>query len=191
MVILCTTLKPLLEQSAPSRVVITGSFTHMDIANGKANLDDLQFVDAKVTKRVANDLTYAQSKLLQYMWVKKFATTLSREVSAMVYDPGQCETNNDVYTVMKNMTRCCFPLVKCFMGTREPETGATVALWCADSPDGAVANGKYVDFGIYGKLKMNPLCDLGFSPTHNRSAESIMDPAQVDRLWSLTKSLLA
>eukprot|EP00973_Karenia_brevis_P070536 9804592-Karenia_brevis.AAC.1 len=72
MVILCKALKPLLEQSAPSRIVITGSFTHMDIVKGKANLDNLQFEDGKVSSgpAVYNDLAYAQSKLLQYMWAK-------------------------------------------------------------------------------------------------------------------------
>merc|ERR1719409_2281828 len=109
MVVLIKALQPLLEQSAPSRIVITGSFTHIDIAKGKANLDNLQYEDDKVSSGKGmppNDLAYAQSKLLQYMWAKKFASKVGSDVAVMVYDPGQCETNNDVYKVMKSMTKC-------------------------------------------------------------------------------------
>jgi len=214
MVILCKTLKPLLEQNTPSRIVITGCSTHMDVAEGEARLDEqifapLHLQDLNTASLPAKDKAYAQTKLLQYMWVKKFAETVAPKVSVMVYNPGQCKTNHDVTmagydefmkkivggygeSLMKRMMGgSAESLYNSFMGIRKPEDGAMVALWCADSPDGASANGKYIDFGIVGPLKMNPPCELGFSPSHNKSSISIMDPTQVDRLWNLTEEFLA
>lgn len=199
MVILCTALKQLLEESAPSRIVITGSSTHMSVARGKANLDDLQFEqgwsinsncygDDLDGSYVQSEIAYAQSKLLQYMWVKKFATTVGPEVAVMIYNPGQCKTH--MHYELRKMVNCCFPFLAWLLGMREAKDGARVALWCVDSPEGASANGKYIDFGSSGPLKMNPPCELAFSPSHNKFAESIMDPRQVERLWTLTQNLL-
>lgn len=193
MVILCTTLKPLLEKNSPSRIVVTGCSTHMDVANGKARLDEQIFnphmQDFKAIDLPAKHEAYAQTKLLQYMWVKKFAATVGPNVAVMVYNPGRCETDNSAQIVAKKMIGTYGEsLCSYFTGIRKPEVGALVALWCVDSPDGASANGKYIDFGILGPLKMNPPCELGFSPSHNEFACSIMDGKQVERLWTLTQN---
>merc|ERR1712224_382579 len=109
------------------------------------------------------------------MWAKKFAMTVDPELAVMVYDPGQCETNNDVYHLMKKLMKCCYPLYKKVMGTRKPKDGATVALWCADSPAGAFANGKYIDFGIFGGLKVHPEHDL----VSHRHTISTLNPSWI------------
>jgi len=193
-VILCTALKPLLEQSAPSRIVITGSFTHMDVSKGKANLNTLNnhmLTNGKVAKKPAKDEAYAQTKLFQYMWAKKFVTTVDPDLAVMVYDPGHCETHNDAYHLLKKtMGGYGESLYNAVTGNRKPEDGARVALWCADSSEGASASGKYIDFGIFGDLKMNAPCELGFSPSHNEYAESVRDPEQVERLWTWTQKFL-
>lgn len=55
MVILCTKLVPLLERSGPSRIVITGCASHMDIAKGKASLkmDESMFSHPHLQNRLA------------------------------------------------------------------------------------------------------------------------------------------
>lgn len=198
MVIVCTTLKPLLEQSAPSRIVITGCSTHMDVAKGNATLDEQIFdpphlQNQKTANLPPKDEAYAQTKLLQYMWAKKFATTLGPEVAIMVYNPGQCKrkTQDMVPNILKKMIgEYGESLYNSITGLRTPEDSAAVALWCADNPAAASANGKYIDFGILGSPKINPPCELGFSPSHNASSHSIMDPMQVERLWTLTLKFL-
>merc|ERR1719235_1730661 len=82
-------------------------------------------------------------------------------------------------------------LYNSFSGLRKPEDSATVALWCANSADAASANGKYVDFGTFGPPKIVLPCELGFSPSHGASSSSIMDPKQVERLWTLTQRFLS
>merc|ERR1719198_1143306 len=99
MVILCTTLKPLLEQNAPSRIVITGSHAHMDVLDGVAKLPEIAFAPPHVQRDramefPAKEKAYAQTKFMQSMWAKKFATVVGPEVAVMVYNPGQCETNH-------------------------------------------------------------------------------------------------
>lgn len=125
------------------------------------------------------------------MWAKKFATTVGPKVAVMVCNPGQCVTDDNSYHILKKtMGEYGQSLYRSLTGMRRPEEGARVALWCADSPDCASANGKYVDFGIIGPLKMHPPCEIGFSPSHNESAVSIMDSAQVGQLWTLTQKFL-
>lgn len=200
MVITCSTLKPLLEQNAPSRIIITGCPTHMDIADGKVKLDEQIFdppsnltslQNYKTPNLPPKDEAHAQIKLLQKMWAKKFATTLGPKVSIMVYNPGHLKTKDKVPGILQKMlgeygeSLCNF-----IKGLRTPEQSATVALWCADSPDAASANGKYIDFGSFGSPQLSPPCELGFSPSHNASSDSIMDPMQVERLWTLTLKFL-
>lgn len=207
MVILCTRLMPLLERSAPrlgqspSRIIITGCSSHMDIAKGSVSLklNEYMFTHPHLQNRIGlftqnlaeNDAAHAQVKLLQYMWAKKMAMNVGPKVAIVVYNPGQCETQDYTYLLAKKtMGEYGQSLYHSFTGMRKPEEGARVALWCADSPDAASANGKYVDFGITGPLKMNPPCELGISPSHNKSAVSIMDSVQVEHLWTLTRKFL-
>jgi hypothetical protein len=168
----------------------------MDVAKGKARLDEQIFAPPDEIRILANlpskDEAYAQTKLLQYMWAKKFATTLGPKVALMVYNPGQCESNSKAPKILKKLIgEYGESLFNSISGLRKPEDGATVALWCADSPDAASANGKYVDFGTLGPPKIGLPCELGFSPSHGASSSSIMDPKQVEDLWTLTQRFLS
>merc|ERR1712226_1012289 len=84
-------LQPLMEESAttgPSRIVVTGSFTSVSIAKGRVDLDNLQMQKTDKGANhvgVPNDMAYAQSKLLQYMWCKKFAQNVdAKKICLMV-----------------------------------------------------------------------------------------------------------
>lgn len=197
MVILCTRLKPLLEQNAHSRIIITGCATHMDVAKGEAKIDEQLFAPSqlqglKTANLPSKDEAFAQTKLLQYMWAKKFAMTLGPNVALMVYNPGQLESTSTAPKILRKMIgHYGESFYNSITGLRTPKDSATVALWCADSPDAASANGKYVDFGTLGSPKVSLPCELGFSPSHSASSSSIMDPNQLERLWTLTQKFLS
>merc|ERR1711904_364343 len=92
---------------------------------------------------------YAQTKLLQYMWAKKFAMTLGPKVALMVYNPGQSEPVSNILKRMIGGHSGESLYNSIASPARTPEESATVDLWCPDSPDAASANGKYVDFGTF------------------------------------------
>lgn len=190
MVLLLTELKPLIDKSK-TRVVVTGSFTSFTIAKGIVDFDNLQG-EKKTTASMPNDVLYAQSKLLQYMWARKFATTVSSGASIVVFDPGACVTNVEIYDFVKKNMACLFPVMKKMMGMREPVGGAQVGMWAMDSPEaGPSINGMAVDWGTYGApKKVDPVTlSSGIFPTYKKSAPSLVDEAQVEKLWALTEEL--
>jgi len=187
MVLLLTELKELLE-SSKARIVITGSFTAATNMKGVADLDNLQG-QKKTTVFAPNDIVYAQSKLLQYMWAKKFSQTVAPGVVVCVYDPGLCETNNEFYHFLRRTTNWAYPVVKWVMRTRDPLAGASIAFWACDSPDAAGINGKALDWGTFGSPKFRAPVPMEQFPTYKMTMPSVADDTQVEQLLKVTEEI--
>ena len=215
--VLVKALLPLLKKSK-TRVLVCGSFTAVDMAQGVVRNWDLQSAsDPAWVHRgapipgVYNAAAYAQSKLLLYMWAKRAAEELrGTGVTLNIFEPGGCQTNNDIYHFMAAKFGRAFPLMKALMGTRTAADGARPATWLADAPEAAGLHGMHVQWKrFYGLDPRQAPVPIGVFPwwtdsppwrrwplslvfgAANHWAPSVADPAEVDRLWEATEELCA
>lgn len=189
MVILCKVLKPLLERSESARIVVTGSFTGWSIMKGKVRQDNLQG-EKKHTRTTVNDIVYAQSKLLQSMWAKKFATTLADNVVINVFDPGMVATNIEKIEVYKKLG-FLFTIAKKLIGAREPNEGAAPGLWLAsDVSEAGTINGHYIDWKVSGTPKYHKPVELGYYPNYKmKASQSTLNEEELDFVWDYTEKI--
>ena len=134
-------------------------------------------------------------RLLQYMWAKKFAALVGpKGVSVAVFDPGQVYTHNELYDVLKKLTKCLFPCMLYMMGTRMPEAIPQIVLWAL--ADGT--NGMAIDANTFNAPLERPPVPLGTFPGIQTTAyskptplhsTSVEDPDQVERLWDITEEI--
>ena len=215
--VLVKALLPLLKKSK-TRVLVCGSFTAVDMAQGVVRNWDLQSAsDPAWVHRgapipgVYNAAAYAQSKLLLYMWAKRAAEELrGTGVTLNIFEPGGCQTNNDIYHFMAAKFGRAFSLMKALMGTRTAADGARPATWLADAPEAAGLHGMHVQWKrFYGLDPRQAPVPIGVSPwwtnsppwrrwplslvfgAANHWAPSVADPAEVDRLSEATEELCA
>lgn len=201
MVVLLKQLQPLIEK-CKTRVLVTGSFTSMmdpapqqTFPQGVCDFDNLQ---GEKGVFAMNSFAYAHSKLLQYMWLKKFAEVAGASGAIIgAFDPGQVHSSNDVYKAMEAMLgKGGMSCMMCVMGTRLPPAAAEIAVWALED---AQMNGKLLDCNIFGNpKKVDPVplgtyhfSDTPFSKATFKHSSSIEDPAQVERLWNITEALYA
>jgi NAD(P)-dependent dehydrogenase (short-subunit alcohol dehydrogenase family) len=154
-------LLPLLEKSAPSRVVVLSSALHY---RGKMVWDDLQFEKRKYDGTTA----YNQSKLANVLFTKALARRLAgTKVTVNAVHPGVVATE-----LARDYPKFLVKLFHLFLIT--PEKGAACSLHVATAPELAGVSGEYFEKS---RIKM--------------AAKAALDEEAQERLWKLTEALVA
>eukprot|EP00811_Abedinium_folium_P033290 NODE_6264_length_1687_cov_5.757692.p1 GENE.NODE_6264_length_1687_cov_5.757692~~NODE_6264_length_1687_cov_5.757692.p1 ORF type:complete len:472 (-),score=154.97 NODE_6264_length_1687_cov_5.757692:272-1489(-) len=188
MVLLCTELRPLLERCSPSRIVITGCFLAWMLTKGVIDFDNLQGERRTSGSNGPQSVAFAQSKLLQCVWAKQFAPRL-RGCALLVFDPGMVETELEAYRFLQAKLRRCYSCTLRCLRTRRPDIGARPGLWCCDAPEAAASKeGRYVDWGTFGRPRPHLPCELGFFPSFNKHAPAA-EEEQARQLYDSTEQL--
>mmetsp|Transcript_20489 Transcript_20489/g.47747 ORF Transcript_20489/g.47747 Transcript_20489/m.47747 type:complete len:514 (+) Transcript_20489:80-1621(+) len=189
MVLLCSELKPLLESSGSSRIVITGSSAGLSVLRGEIDFENLQGAKLQ-TVTIPNDVLYGQTKLLQQMWAKKFSTLLPKNCALLVFDPGLVESNLTIYAWAREVLGLLLYRFF-FRSKRTLASAAGLGVWCCDNPAAEGIRGMYLDGGVTegSDDDLHELCELGYYPSVDRAAPSIMDEMQVERLWQFTEGV--
>jgi len=197
MALLFKELESLMVKSAPSRLVVTGSFTSWEMMKGVVDFDNLQCENGKHKLMMGQGWTYAHSKLLQHVWCKHYATLLPDGVTVNVCDPGAVVTNIEVFDTFKK----CSCLFKCFQkanAMRTPDVGCMSALHLIGAQSMSDKNGMYLDWGKKKPTltKRNPV-ELGYYPDYvrdkpkgSKSSPTTLDPAQCKRLYEATEKII-
>jgi NAD(P)-dependent dehydrogenase (short-subunit alcohol dehydrogenase family) len=159
--LLTNELLPLLEASAPSRVVVLSSALHY---RGKMNWDDLQHERGSFSGPTA----YNQSKLANVLFTNALARRLAgKRVTANAVHPGVVATE-----LARDYPKLLVKIFHFFLLT--PEQGAQCSLHVATSDECATATGLY-----YEKSRAK------------KAAREALDEAAQERLWKLTEETLA
>jgi NAD(P)-dependent dehydrogenase (short-subunit alcohol dehydrogenase family) len=154
-------LLPLLEASAPSRIVVLSSSLH---SRGVMRWDDLQHT----AKKFNGPIAYNQSKLANVLFVLALARRLEgKGVTINAVHPGVVATE-----LARAYPKLLVKLFHLFLLT--PAQGAACSLHVATAPELEVVTGKYFE-----KSKAKP------------AAKAALDEAAQARLWTLTEGLLA
>jgi len=152
-------LLPLLEKSAPSRIVIVSSDLHY---RGKMRWDDLQHAKGSFSGLAA----YNQSKLANVL----FANALSRRLGGKGVTVNSLHPGVVATELTRDLPKVISAVWKMFLLT--PEQGAACSLYVATSPAIEGTTGAYFD-----KSKPKPPSKDG------------RDVDQQERLWALTEEL--
>jgi NAD(P)-dependent dehydrogenase (short-subunit alcohol dehydrogenase family) len=153
-------LLPVLEASAPARIVVLSSGLHY---RGQMVWDDLQF-----TKRpFKGPAAYSQSKLANTLFTKALARRLQgKGVTVNAVHPGVVATE-----VFRDYPALLVKFFHLFLLT--PEQGAACSLHVATAPELEEQSGLYFE-----KSKAKEV------------AAAALDEAAQERLWTLTETLL-
>lgn len=196
MALLFKELESLMVKSAPSRMVVTGSFTSWGMMKGVVDFDNLQCENGKHKLLVGQGWTYSHSKLLQHVWCKHYATLLPDGVTVNVVDPGAVATNIEVFDGLKACS-CAFSLYKKAMAMRTPDVGCMSALHAIGAESMSGKNGMYLDWGRKVALIKRKPVELGVYPDFEKdkpkgpkSAPSVVDPAQCQKLYEATEKII-
>ena len=153
-------LLPVLERSAPSRIVVVSSGLHY---RGKMAWDDLQQSRGPFRGLAA----YNQSKLANVLFTKALARRLQgKGVTVNALHPGVVATE-----LTREYPRAIATLFKLFLIS--PERGAECSLHVATSPALADTSGSYFE-------KSRP----------KRASRDARDEEQQERLWELTEAII-
>jgi retinol dehydrogenase-12 len=159
--LLTQALLPLLQSSAPSRVVNVASEAHRGIR--------LDFDDLENKKRYTGLRVYGQSKLMNILFTVELARRLAGTgVTANALHPGVVATGFGRNT--PGLFRSLIGLAKPFM--LSPEKGAETLVYLATSPEVAGVSGKY-----FAKSR------------EARPSPAAGDPEVARRLWDATAVL--
>lgn len=153
-------LLPVLEASAPSRIVVLSSGIHY---RGRMEWDDLQFE----TRRYAGTAAYAQSKLANVLFTKALARRLEGTgVAVNAVHPGVVATE-----LLRDIPRFARTVIKPFLLT--PKDGAATSLHVALSEEGARVSGAYFE-----------------KSAQRVASRAARDEDAQERLWTLSEKLL-
>jgi NAD(P)-dependent dehydrogenase (short-subunit alcohol dehydrogenase family) len=153
-------LLPLLEKSAPSRIVILSSALHY---RGKMVWDDLQFERRSFSGTTA----YNQSKLANVLFTKALARRLeSKGVTVNAVHPGVVATE-----LARDYPKIFVKIFHLFLLT--PEEGAACSLHVATAPELAKVTGAYFE-----KSKQK------------EAAKAALDVEAQERLYELSEKML-
>jgi NAD(P)-dependent dehydrogenase (short-subunit alcohol dehydrogenase family) len=154
-------LLPLLEKSAPSRVVIVSSDLHY---RGRMDWDDLQQTRGSYRGLAA----YNQSKLANVLFSNALARRVAEKgVTVNALHPGLVATE-----LARDYPKAIAAIGKLFMIS--PERGAQCSLYVASSPDLEGTTGAYF-------YKSKP----------KAASRDARDEVQQERLWAITEALVA
>ncbi len=153
-------LLPILERSAPSRIVVLSSALHY---RGNMAWDDLQFERRSFSGTTA----YNQSKLANVLFTKALARRLEgKGVTVNAVHPGVVKTE-----LARDMPKILMAIGGLFMLT--PAGGAKTSLYVATSAECASVTGAYFE-----------------KSRHKKAAAAALDEAAQERLWKVTEALL-
>jgi NAD(P)-dependent dehydrogenase (short-subunit alcohol dehydrogenase family) len=154
-------LLPILQKSAPSRIVIVSSNLHY---RGRMNWDDLEQSRGPFRGLSA----YNQSKLANVLYTKALARRLEGTgVTVNALHPGVIATD-----LARDYPKALIALWQLFLLT--PEEGAECTLHVATAPQLDGVSGEYFE-------KSKP----------KRASKVARDEAQQERLWAVTEELIA
>src|SRR5215217_6494202 len=134
-VLLTNLLLPMLQRSAPSRIVNVSSWSHR---RAKLNLDDLQ-----MREHYSASAAYSRAKLINLLWTYELARRLEGTgVTVNLADPGGASTEMTRSEAMPWVFRTINRLGRKVMTT---EKAARVSIYLASSPEVEGVNGEYFD----------------------------------------------
>jgi NAD(P)-dependent dehydrogenase (short-subunit alcohol dehydrogenase family) len=137
--LLATSLRPLLEASAPARIVTVSSAVHTSVAT--LDLDDLQS-----TKSYRWSDVYARAKLASILVSNELARRLDGTgVTSNALHPGVIATDFGGDGDLRGGNALLFRVLKWFLPG--PEAGARTSLHLATSPELEGVSGRYFDGG--------------------------------------------
>ena len=153
-------LLPLLEKSAPSRIVVLSSALHY---RGKMVWDDLQFEK----RGFSGPTAYNQSKLANVLFTKALARRLEKKgVTVNAVHPGVVATE-----LSRDYPKIFVKIFHLFL--LSPEEGAVCSLHVATAPELANVTGAYFE-----KSKQK------------EAAKASLDVEAQERLWELSEKML-
>ena len=153
-------LLPVLERSAPARIVVVSSNLHY---RGKMGWEDPQQTQGPFRGLAA----YNQSKLANVLFTKALARRLKGTgVTVNALHPGVVATE-----LTRDYPKAIASILKLFL--LSPQKGAECSLHVATSPDLAQTTGSYFD-----KSRAKP------------ASADARDEAQQERLWELTEAII-
>jgi NAD(P)-dependent dehydrogenase (short-subunit alcohol dehydrogenase family) len=134
-VLLTNLLLPMVQRSAPSRIVNVSSWSHR---LARLNLDDIQ-----MREHYSPSAAYSRAKLINLLWTYELARRLEGTgVTVNVADPGGASTEMTRSEAMPWILRTINRLGQKVMTT---ETAARVSIYLASSPEIEGVNGGYFD----------------------------------------------
>lgn len=164
--VLTNELLPLLEASAPSRVVMVSSALHASVKT--LDLDDLQS-----TKRFKWDAAYNRAKLAGILFSNELARRMKGTgVTANSLHPGVIATEFGADGDLKGFNALMFRIMKWFLPG--PETGAQTSIYLATAPELESVSGRY------------------FEKCREKAPSKLaQDEALAKKLWAKTEALVA
>jgi NAD(P)-dependent dehydrogenase (short-subunit alcohol dehydrogenase family) len=159
--LLTNLLLPVLEQSAPARIVSVASDAHKGVS--------INFDDIEGKKRYGGWRAYQRSKLANILFTSELARRLEgKRVTANALHPGFVRT-----TIFRERGAIPWLLRRAAdILALSPEDGAKTSIYLATSPDVAGISGRYFD-------KEKPA----------ESSPQSRDPATAQRLWQLSEEM--
>lgn len=167
--LLVNELLPLLEASAPARIVIVASDAHR-FTKG-LDFDDLQASGGRfgAMKGMA---VYSRSKLANMLHTRELARRLDRtKVTVNCVHPGAVRTRLGRDEEGTRLSEAVWPLLSRFFLT--PEEGARTSVWAATSPELEGVTGEYLAKSAIAKPKKTALDDVAAA-----------------RLWAVSQELV-
>src|SRR5829696_100362 len=162
-VLLTSLLFPMLQRSAPSRIVNVSSWAHR---RAKLDLDDLQ-----TKEHYSPSAAYSKAKLINALWTYELARRLEGTgVTVNLADPGGASTEMTRSAAMPLLFRTINRLGRRFMTT---EKAARSSIYLASSPEVEGVSGGY------------------FEPPKKRvkSSKVSYDKAAQKRVWEISAEL--
>ena len=167
--VLVNELLPLLEASAPARIVILASDAHK-FTKG-LDFDDLQSAEGRFGAR-RGMAVYSRSKLANMLHTRELARRLDpAKVTVNCVHPGAVRTRLGRDSEGTRLSEAVWPLVSRFFLT--PEEGARTSVWAASSPELEGVSGEYLSKSAIAKPK--------------RTAH---DDVAAARLWAVSEELV-
>jgi len=162
-------LLPLLEASAPARIVIVASDAHR-FSKG-LDFDDLQSASGRFGA-LRGMSVYSKSKLANMLHTRELARRLDpSRVTANCLHPGAVRTRLGRDSEGTRLSEAVWPVVSRFFLT--PEKGAATSVWAATNPDLDGVTGEY-----FAKSKIA------------KPRKSALDDVAAARLWAVSEELV-
>ncbi|GJM38246.1 MAG: retinol dehydrogenase [Acidimicrobiales bacterium] len=167
---LVQSLLPLLEASAPARIVIVASDAHQ-FTKG-LDFDDLMAASGRFGA-ARGMAVYSRSKLANMLHTHELAKRLpADQVTVNCVHPGAVRTRLGRDTEASRLSNIVWPAVSRFFLT--PEKGARTSVWAATAPELDGVTGEYF---VKSRIK--------------KPRKTARDDAAAARLWTVSEDLLA
>jgi NAD(P)-dependent dehydrogenase (short-subunit alcohol dehydrogenase family) len=163
-------LLPLIERSAPARIVIVASNAHKFVKG--LDFDDLQNASGRFGAR-RGMAVYSRSKLANMLHARELARRLpADQVTVNSVHPGAVRTRLGRDGEKSRLGEIVWPLTSRFFLT--PEKGARTSVWAAGSPELVGVSGRYFAAEKVAK-----------------PGKAALDDVAAARLWTASEALVA